>query len=106
MEELLASHPDLDSVFAASDVMAVAAMDVLARHGRRVPDDVAVVGFDNTAAAQGAIPPLTTVVNPVAEMARGAVGLLLGLLDGRDVPAAITLSPELVIRGSTVPPEV
>lgn len=102
MEKLLRAHPDLDGVFAASDVMAVAAMEVLREHGRRVPDDVAVVGFDNVDAAAEARPPLTTIVNPVAAMARQAVTLLLGLLDGDEVPAAVTLSTELVVRASTV----
>lgn len=102
MERLLAAHPDIDAVFAASDVMAVAAIEVLQAHGRRVPEDVAVVGFDNTDVALESTPPLTTIVNPVAPMARQAVGLLLGLLDGDDVPAAVTLSTELVVRGSTV----
>lgn len=103
MERLLERHPDLDGLFVASDVMAVAAMHVLEQHGRRVPDDVAVVGFDNIDAALEATPQLTTIVNPVAPMARQAVGLLLGLLDGEEVPAAVTLSTELVVRGSTVP---
>ena len=102
MDTLLTSHPDLDAVFAASDVMAVAAMEVLQPRGRRVPQDVAVVGFDNTDVALNASPQLTTIVNPVAPMARQAVGLLLGLLDGDEVPAAVTLSTELVVRASTV----
>lgn len=105
MEKLLAAHPDIDAVFAASDVMAVAAIEVLQAHGRRVPQDVAVVGFDNTDVALESSPQLTTIVNPVAPMARQAVGLLLGLLDGDDVPAAVTLSTELVVRGSTVASE-
>ena len=102
MTRLLDSHPDIDAVFAASDVMAVAAIEVLVAHGRRVPEDVAVVGFDNTDVALESTPQLTTIVNPVAPMARQAVGLLLGLLDGDEVPAAVTLSTELVVRGSTV----
>lgn len=102
MERLLANHPDLDGVFAASDTMAVGAIEVLGRSGRSVPEDVAVVGFDNTDAALECEPPLTTIVNPVGPMARQAVGLLLGLLDGDEVPAAVTLSTELVVRGSSV----
>ncbi|GAB2613270.1 LacI family DNA-binding transcriptional regulator [Pseudactinotalea suaedae] len=103
MAELLANHPDLDGVFVASDVMAVAALETLRRHGRSVPDDVSVVGFDNTDAAVEATPALTTIVNPIVPMARQAVGLLLGLLDGDQVPAAVTLSTELVVRSSSIP---
>lgn len=103
MEALLASHPDLDGVFVASDVMAVAAMEVLSAHGRSVPDDVSVVGFDNIDTAAEATPALTTIVNPIAAMARQAVGLLLGLMNGDVVPAAVTLSTELVVRDSSIP---
>lgn len=103
MRALLADHPDLDGVFVASDVMAVAAMEVLAAHGRSVPDDVSVIGFDNTDSAREASPALTTIVNPVGPMAHRAVAMLLGLLDGDEVPAAVTLSPELVVRDSSVP---
>lgn len=103
MARLLADHPDIDGVFVASDAMAVAAMDTLVQHGRSVPDDVSVVGFDNTDAALESTPALTTIINPIVPMARKAVGLLLGLLDGDEVPAAVTLSTEIVIRSSSVP---
>lgn len=102
MQRLLDAHPDIDGLFAASDVMALSAMQVLAQQGRRVPDDVAVVGFGDIQAAREAKPPLTTIVNPVPAMAQRAVGLLLGLLEGDDVPPAVTLSTELVVRASTV----
>lgn len=101
MAELLERHPDLDGVFVASDAMAAAAIATLIGSGRSVPDDVSVVGFDHTAGE--ATPALTTVVNPVTAMAHRAVELLLGLLDGKDVPAAITLATELVVRDSSVP---
>ena len=103
MAKLLASHPDIDGVFVASDVMAVAAIGTLLQHGLSVPDDVSVVGFDNTDAAIEATPALTSIVNPIVPMARQAVGLLLGLLDGDEVPAAVTLSTEIVVRSSSVP---
>lgn len=58
---LLARVPDLDGLFAASDLMAVGALDALRKAGRRVPEDVAVVGFDDNEYAQSTDPPLTTV---------------------------------------------
>ena len=69
MERLLAEHPDIDGVFAANDLMAQGALLVLREHGRRVPDDVAVVGFDDSSAALACRPPLTTVRQPVEDMA-------------------------------------
>jgi len=108
--ELLERHPDTDGLFVASDLMAVGALASLDAAGLRVPDDVAVVGFDDFAVAQEATPPLTTVVNPVARMAQGAVELLLEQLAGQrdgddrarsDDPArSIVFDAELVERAS------
>ena len=61
MQQLLDQTPDLDGVFVNSDLMAPAAMEVLHEHGRRIPDDVAVVGYDNLSVASTSSPPLTTV---------------------------------------------
>ncbi len=101
MERLLAAHPDVDGLFVASDLMAEGALRVLAAHGRDVPRDVSVVGFDNLATAATTSPPLTTVQNPMVEMVRGATDLLLDLVGGRgDEIASQVLAPELVERDS------
>jgi DNA-binding LacI/PurR family transcriptional regulator len=99
MRRLLIRKPDLDAVFAASDQMAVAAVGELVGTGRVVPDDVAVVGFDDAEAALLSRPPLTTVVNPVSEMAARAVALLLERMRGRAVDSEV-LTTRLVVRGS------
>ena len=65
MERLLRDRPDLDAVFCASDLMAVAALGVLQAAGRRVPDDVAVVGYDDSPIATTTRPPLTSVRQPI-----------------------------------------
>lgn len=96
---LLQRCPDLDGLFAASDQMAVAAIGELGVAGRRVPDDVAVVGYDDSAAATMSRPALTTVVNPISEMASRAVDLLLQVMDGDVVDPAI-LPTRLVVRES------
>ncbi|QOC90149.1 LacI family DNA-binding transcriptional regulator [Micromonospora craniellae] len=100
MRELLADHPDLDAVFAASDLMAHAAMRTLREAGRRVPDDVAVIGFDDIETAAYTDPPLTTVRQPIVELGRQGTRLLLRLAAGEDVEPALILPTELIIRES------
>ena len=99
--ELLAAHPDLDGIFVASDLMAAGALGVLAESGRRVPEDVAVVGFDNLTIATSTSPPLTTIANPVVAMARQAGEMLRDLLDGKRVDITpVIFASELVVRAS------
>ncbi|MCX4966196.1 LacI family transcriptional regulator [Streptomyces sp. NBC_00654] len=101
MARLLAEHPDLDGVFAANDLMAMGACHVLREHGRRVPQDVAVVGFDDSSAASACRPPLTTVRQPVEEMAAEMTRLLLDRLARPDgPPTSVIFEPELVVRES------
>ena len=101
---LLARRPDLDGLFAASDLMALGALDALRSAGRRVPDDVAVVGFDDSELARTADPPLTTVRQPIEQLGAEMARLLLAQLDGGRSPAAaeppVVLRTELVIRAS------
>jgi DNA-binding LacI/PurR family transcriptional regulator len=74
---LLELHPDLDALFVACDLMASGALQVLAAAGRRVPGDVAVIGFDDSLIAACTTPPLTSVRQPVEEMAAAATRALL-----------------------------
>jgi DNA-binding LacI/PurR family transcriptional regulator len=98
-EELLRRVPGLDALFVASDLMAHGAMRALARAGRRVPDDVAVGGFDDSAAATTTEPPLTTIRQPWSRISHEMIRLLLNQIDG-EPPAAMILPTELVRRGS------
>lgn len=75
--ELLERHPDLDALFVTSDVMAAGAVQALTDRGRRIPQDVALIGFDDSIAATFANPPLTTIRQPVEEMAAAAIDALL-----------------------------
>ncbi|HEX2470868.1 MAG TPA: LacI family DNA-binding transcriptional regulator [Candidatus Limnocylindrales bacterium] len=102
MERLLADCPDLDAVFCASDLMAVAALGVLQAAGRRVPDEVAVVGYDDSPIATTTRPELTSVRQPIEEMGREMVHLLAGGIEqnGR-VPRHIVLATELIARASS-----
>ncbi len=83
MAELLDSAPDLDAVFACSDLMANGALRTLRARGRRVPDEVAIVGYDDLEPAAWADPPLTTVRQDVEEMGRVMARLLLRRLGPR-----------------------
>lgn len=99
MIELLRRVPDLDAVFVASDLMAVGALAALYATGRRVPDDVAVGGFEDSAVAMTVQPTLTTVRRPLTRISTEMVRLLLGQIDG-DPPAEVVLPTDLVLRES------
>jgi DNA-binding LacI/PurR family transcriptional regulator len=101
MRQLLERQPDLDAVFVASDLMAAGAVRVLREAGKRVPQDVAVVGFDDSAVARQTDPPLTTVHQPVEEMGRQMARLLVSRIRG-DQPQRpwVLLDTHLVIRAS------
>jgi DNA-binding LacI/PurR family transcriptional regulator len=101
MQALLDKHPDLDAVFAASDMMAAGAMRVIRAHGLRVPQDVAVIGFDDSVIARHTEPPLTTVHQPIEAIGQEMVRLLLPKIDGDDpAPHEVVLTTRLVLRGS------
>jgi DNA-binding LacI/PurR family transcriptional regulator len=100
MRTLLNRRPEVDAVFAASDLMAVGAMRALREAGKRVPDDVAVVGFDDTPIARQTDPPLTTVFQPVEAMGREMARLLITRIGG-GAADSIVLDTHLVPRAST-----
>jgi DNA-binding LacI/PurR family transcriptional regulator len=99
MTRLLRRSPDLDAVFAASDLLAAGALGALRRAGRSVPGDVAVGGFDDSRLAQSTDPALTTVRQPLERVATEMVDVLLELIAGEAVASRI-LPTELVRRGS------
>lgn len=100
MSELLARDPDLDAVFAASDVMARGALAELRRRGISVPDTVAVGGFDDSSAARTADPPLTTMRQPLPEIADAMVDVLLSMIRDDARPEPVVFPTELVRRAS------
>lgn len=101
MRRLITAHPQLDGVFVASDLMARGALIALAEHGRSVPGDVAVVGYDDSPAATTGGVALTTVRQPSEEMGRQMAQLLLDVLAGRTPTTTARLLPtHLVVRDS------
>jgi len=101
MRRLLDRRPELDAVFVAGDIMAAGALHALHRSGRRVPDDVAVVGFDDLPLAQHTRPPLTTVHQPLDLIGATAARRLLAELDGVSQEPATVLPTVLVPRASS-----
>jgi LacI family transcriptional regulator len=103
MSVLLDRIPDLDAVVVANDRMALGAMHTLRGRRLRIPEDVAVTGFDDIEEAAWFAPPLTSVGQPLAEMGRQAVRRLWAEFQGgATAPVAIPLGAALMIRESTI----
>jgi len=108
LAELLHRCPDLEAVFAFNDPMAAGALLAARRSGYRVPQDLAVVGFDDTPEAAYYSPSLTTVRQPLAELGGQAVTLLSQMLETKDdeqqasSAQVVWLHPQLIVRGSSI----
>src|SRR3954452_11214583 len=103
--QMLARMPDLTAVFAANDHLALGILRALSEHGREVPGDVSLVGFDDVPEAAYFIPPLTTVRPPFDAVAQAGLDLLLAQLSAGDqVPGRLVLAPDLIVRDSVAPP--
>ncbi|QIQ02498.1 LacI family DNA-binding transcriptional regulator [Streptomyces liangshanensis] len=101
VEKLLHARVEFDAVFAHNDISAAGALRALRAAGRSVPDDIAVVGFDNIPMARHTEPPLTTVRQPAREMGETAARMLLEHLGGAAAPdEPVVLPTELVVRQS------
>ena len=98
---LLTDAPDVDAVFCGSDQIARGVLDVLRDRGRRVPDDVAVVGFDNwSVMTDGARPLLSSVDLEIETIGRSAARHLVAAIEGEEPPRRTVVSPRLVLRDS------
>jgi LacI family transcriptional regulator len=104
MGELLAMHEPPTAAFVASDLAAMGALQALWEHGRRVPDDLSLIGFDDTL-AESASPPMTTVALPMWEMGAAAVDFMARRAGGTagDGPQRVVLPTRLVVRASAAP---
>jgi DNA-binding LacI/PurR family transcriptional regulator len=99
----LTAHPDISGLLCFSDQLAIGASQAAQRLGKRVPDDLSIVGFDDVPRAATWDPPLTTIRQPLVDKGRAAADLLLELIAGRP-PRRIELPIELVVRASSAPP--
>jgi DNA-binding LacI/PurR family transcriptional regulator len=104
--QMLARMPEVTAVFAANDHLALGILRALSERGRRVPQDVSLVGFDDVPEAAFFIPPLTTVRPDFDAVAQAGLDLLLAQMGEHDrsAPARVVLAPDLIVRESVTPP--
>jgi DNA-binding LacI/PurR family transcriptional regulator len=104
---LLSRMPEVTAVFVANDQMALGVLRALNEHGRRVPDDISLVGFDDIPESEYFSPPLTTVRQPFDTVGRRSLQTLLSEIEtGQAVSGRVVIAPELVVRESTAPPNL
>jgi DNA-binding LacI/PurR family transcriptional regulator len=99
VQELARRAVSYDAVFACSDLLAMTAINTLREHGKEVPRDICVVGYDDIELSTYFHPPLTTIRQPIREAGQALVSALLALVDGQ-VPASEQLPTELIIRAT------
>jgi LacI family transcriptional regulator len=100
-EQLVADNRKVSAVICGEDLIAIGAMKAFTGLGRKIPDDVGFIGYNNSILAQTATPTLTSVDNMAAAMARQAVELLVDTLQHKQVSKKIVLTPSLLVREST-----
>jgi DNA-binding LacI/PurR family transcriptional regulator len=100
MQRILDRGADFDALFVASDLMARGALATLGRAGLRVPDDVAIIGFDDSPVAQTVNPQLTTMRQPSFQQGERMADILLSILAGGNPPHVTILETELIVRVS------
>src|SRR5690606_7327999 len=101
VEQLLRTGPPPEAIFATNDFAAIGAIGALRERGLRVPQDIGIVGYNDTPLAESLPVPLTTVRSPMVQIGRSAFLLLSQVLSG-ERPEAIVLPPKLVARESAV----
>ncbi len=99
--EILARIPEATAIFAANDSLALGILRALSEHGRRIPEDVAVVGFDDIPEAAFMIPPLTTIRQDFQQVGQTAVEQVLAQLRGEEPHRPTRIPPEIVVRASS-----
>jgi hypothetical protein len=97
---LFREHKDIDGVFASSDLIAATIINVAREFGKEVPKDLKVVGYDDISIAKTIVPPLTTIRQPIKEMAKKSIELILDQVDGKNVNIKNILPITLVERES------
>lgn len=100
IQDALEKYPDTDGIFTSGDLIAAQALQVCAQLGKRVPKDIKIVGFDDSLIATQTCPQITTIRQPLKEMAEAAVRIIVQINRGEIAPLHITLPVSLIERGS------
>ncbi|MBM7097539.1 LacI family DNA-binding transcriptional regulator [Bacillus sp. H-16] len=103
--KLLTDHPEITAIFCASDLMALGVLRAAERLGRKVPEELSVVGYDDIMLAQYAHPPLTTVAQDKYQIGYESARLLTAMLQQKTKKRKVILDNQLIVRGSTAPPK-
>lgn len=101
LRDILEKHSDCDGIFATSDVTAAALIGVACQFGKKVPEDIQIVGFDGSLTALLTTPRITSIKQPMEDIARYAVDYLIKIMDGETVPTKNILPVKLLKQGST-----
>ena len=101
LSDLLTEHPDIDGLFLNSDIMAIAAMKVCRKLGKRIPQDIKIIGYDDVSIASLVSPQITSIRQPLAEMSDLSVRLIEALLEGKPVEVENCLPVQLMERETT-----
>jgi LacI family transcriptional regulator len=99
-EYIMNSSNTVDAIFYSNDVMALGGLKILTRKGYKIPEDIAIMGYDNINISNLVEPELTTVAQPIYDMGKEACKLLVGLINGARKEELVILKPKLVIRGT------
>ncbi|MFJ5624419.1 LacI family DNA-binding transcriptional regulator [Peribacillus loiseleuriae] len=102
MEKLMKQSPEISAIFAASDEIAFGALSFAYQHGIKIPDDVSIIGYDNLSIAEMAIPPLTTVGQPLIKMGKTAASMLFEMLESGNVFVENRILPHEILERETV----
>ncbi|WP_026688864.1 LacI family DNA-binding transcriptional regulator [Alteribacter aurantiacus] len=103
--KLLTEHPEITAIFCASDLMALGVLRAAERVGKKVPEDLSIVGYDDIMLAQYAHPPLTTVAQDKYQIGYESSRLLTAMLQQETKKRKVILDNQLIVRGSTAPPK-
>ena len=98
---MLDQFPDTDGIFVSNDIMAVMILEVCKKRGLNIPEDIRIVGFDDLSITCWTYPQISTIHQPIEEMAREALDTLEQMQKKKSVPSRIVLPVSLVVRGSS-----